>query len=288
MDQGEIDWEMETDVTGPMIDILKAFVDISKSAAAANSPDLSDPNAIQALLDKCLTFEKRQLKWYGSHLWYPGRGPLPSKPDSMFGTPYRFRLLDDARLHQMFWMSLSSLYTLIDQLEVKSLTAAVTPEKSPVFHIPHLEDENPPGSSPQAPNLFDSSLQDPNLYNNPPDVSSSDVSDVHAEMIARTIPYCLQNSMNLWGVCFVCVSIKYISNTFIRSQNVEKFFWCLQLLTVIGEHGFDFCVFLRDFLLKRWFEEVQQSPRTWEEMNEYSSVDVGVTEPLKNREDTFR
>lgn len=100
---------------------------------------------------------------------------------------------------------------------------------------------------------------------------NSDLPSVYADKIARTLPYCLQDSMNLWGVCFAVVSIGHISQTFIRNRSLEKFLYTQNVLSIYGDNCFDFCIHLHGYLQHAWLGGSQQSGDIFPEPNEYSS-----------------
>lgn len=197
---------------------------ISSIAAAVNTIDISHIEACQVLLHKCLTLREDMLAWYSREVGQIGGGPSVCESDDLvttrippskhlFGLPYRFVSLDNARIHILLWAALSMLQTFIGQAHAR------------VY----------------SPDLVDARTN-----------QEYQLSEYYADEISRAIPYCLQDSMRVWGLSGTVFGMCQIAKIYMDFRREEKFFWSQQLFKTSGDIGTDLSYRMNEMFLHGW------------------------------------
>jgi hypothetical protein len=129
-DQGPlISMQMEH-LTHPVDELLVLMGEIAPLVAKINTEEykyFTDDE--QELLVSCLAQREKLLSWYTRRQEEFGGGPTPCssselntrmpRADYLFGKPYWFTSLDNARIHVLFWAALCILETLIGQAQLR-------------------------------------------------------------------------------------------------------------------------------------------------------------------------
>jgi hypothetical protein len=120
-------WESIEQPGQPIDELLHLMAEIAPLSATMNAnydPEHGASQAKEPLLN-CVAHRSKLLSWYDRRKEDIGGGPflrayselvtkLP-RADHLFGTPYFFPSLDNARIHILFWAALSILQSLIAQ-----------------------------------------------------------------------------------------------------------------------------------------------------------------------------
>lgn len=223
---------LRSDEDTPLEELFQLMADISPLFAAIGANDGSDLNASQELLVNCFKVKERMLTWWVSRKERIGDDPSPCGPgesivtglppgDHLFGTPYRFPSLDNARMHLIFWAALSILQVLIGQAQCY---------------------------------LYTSSLVD--LETNHEYL----LSRFYADELSRSIPFCLQASSKSWGAHVSTFALAQIAKVYLDARDWEKFSWSQHAFRLCGDLGSDFSARLGELLECTWNPTEKKDP----------------------------
>lgn len=200
----------------------------------SESIDPDDENACTSLLEKCTTQRESLIAWSisrhtgaeisetasytTSEETLNGRMPLT---DELFGPPYHFPSMNEARLDIMFFNLMRLVHGLISK--VKSLV----PTHSSIGLLPE----------------------------------SYDICQAlsYADNIARSIPFCLQESNRACLAHLSILLVGQISQTYIATRNTDKFLWCQNALGTIADLGYSSANQRKAMMLKDWVESPMQN-----------------------------
>lgn len=151
----------------------------------------------------------------------PGEVLCPSLPptDHLFGVPYRFASLDHARLHVLYWTSLTMVQSLIYQARIIVLAHSCpggTLSPHPAAHQEYL------------------------------------LSEHYAAQICRAAPYCLQPQMKLVGARVIIPAIPHIFKPYMHLRDRERFLWCESVASLLINLGFHMADQIRQTARKYW------------------------------------
>ncbi|KAJ5669055.1 hypothetical protein N7462_010125 [Penicillium macrosclerotiorum] len=231
MSQEDYEYVTQPSEGNPVVELLSLFAGFAPLAVAINKADPADHEGCKSLLQKCLGHKKKLLAWSSENLQ---TGPVSCArgevlcsqlppADHMFGAPYRFLSLDNARLHTMFWTLASIIHPLISQ--IRSLVKAYETSE----YIP---------SSPIAGGMLD----DEDYL----------LSGFYADQIGRAIPYCVQDKMKSWGVHTVIFSLCQLCKIAVDRGSMEQFDWCQRAFKLMADRGFDSAARLSEVFWGMW------------------------------------
>jgi hypothetical protein len=210
--------------------IFDIFTVLASLLAATEQANHSNHDTCQTLVQNCLSHREKILRWYSQNQDSIGGPPLfcdpsaqlcPSLPPAshLFGTPYRFASLDHARLHVLYWTSLTMIQSLIYQARILVL-AHFCPKGTlslhPAAHQKYL------------------------------------LSKHYAAQICRALPYCLQPQMKLAGARVIIPAIPHIFKPYIHLRDRERFLWCESVSLLLVDLGFHMANHLRQTAQKYW------------------------------------
>ncbi|KAJ5088395.1 hypothetical protein N7456_012011 [Penicillium angulare] len=216
LDLSQVEYELVMEPTGgnPLLEILQITVSIGKIQSAVNSLDLTDHMACQELLQQCYGAKESlmDLQNNGSFGEPPFEGTstrfLESQKMSipatepLFGSAYSFSSQDNAMLYMMFWFNLIILQPLIHRARFIAET--------------HINDNSPTDS-----------IDDHDYL----------LSELYTNEIARSIPYCLQESMKSSCIQVVLFVTSAISKIFLELEDRDKFDWCQHVFQHMADNG---------------------------------------------------
>ncbi|KAJ5586674.1 uncharacterized protein N7459_002439 [Penicillium hispanicum] len=195
----------------PLGELICTFSGLSPVFKKLASLSNADVQTCQGLHQNCLFYKEQLIAWYARrNAEFGGMPTLASDElcpelapaNHLFGTAYRFPSLDNARLHVLYWTALGLTEHLIYQLSTHSMSRGPN-----IFHF------DPDGQFRAL--LF------------------------YTDEISRAIPYCLQNSMKIWGAHVLIFSAGHICKTYIDAQCWEKFLWCQKVLQRMADFGME-------------------------------------------------
>lgn len=137
----------------------------------------------------------------------------------LFGAPYRFTSLDHARLHVLYWTSLTMVQSLIYQARILVLAHSCpsgTLSPHPAAHQEYL------------------------------------LSEHYAAQICRAVPFCLQPQMKLAGARVIIPIIPHIFKPYIHLRDRERFLWSESVTSLLLDLGFHMANHLRQTARKYW------------------------------------
>lgn len=198
--------------------------------AATEQANHADQEGCQILLQDCLSHREKILRWYAQNrhpicgpplFCEPGVQLCPGLPpaDHLFGVPYRFNSLDHARLHILYWTSLTMIQSLIYQARILTLAHSC-----------------PDGALSLHPAAYQEYL----------------LSEHYTAQICRAAPYCLQPQMKLAGARVVIPAIPHICKPYIHLRDQERFLWCQSVSSLLVDLGFHMANHLRQTAQKYW------------------------------------
>lgn len=214
--------------TGHPIDgLFEIFVDLGSLITLIEQADHSDRTLCQGLLSQCRALKETAMTWYSSNLAVIGGPPfirdesnqhiLPPV-DDLFGSPYSFVSLDNARIHMFFWTSQAVLHSLIYQAEVLVLAhTRSTFAVDPTTHADFL------------------------------------LAGFYADQFCRSIPFFLQGQVELWGMVAVLVSMPHMLKVYIHLRSRDNFFWCLQFCSFLSMMGIEMATYVSEAWKKTWY-----------------------------------
>ncbi|KAJ5920994.1 hypothetical protein N7466_009320 [Penicillium verhagenii] len=143
--------------------------------------------------------------------------------DYLFGTPYRFTSLDNARAHHGYWAALSILQGLIAQAQ--SHAYCLSPAQ-----VATNEDYL--------------------------------LSEFYADEISRSLPYCLADDKKAWGPHTSIFGLGQSCKVYTEFRRREKFLFTQEAMKHLGIMGSDFSKRMGEMMLYGWslVEGVDQSP----------------------------
>ncbi|KAJ5692833.1 hypothetical protein N7462_002256 [Penicillium macrosclerotiorum] len=219
----EYSYFMQSSNDEPTDELLKLIADFSIIFKNLDEIDESDPNACQSLLSQCLSHEANVMAWYAWRKNTIGGSPRTCSPDEIqssglsmdpiFGTPYSFSSLDNARLHVLFWIAMSMTQRLISK--ARSYTYQFSAE--------------------------DGSGNKEYL-----------LAEFFADEISRAIPYCFKDCTNLWNTHIVSMGVGQICKVYTDHQNYRKFLWGQQAYGIIANLGHELATRLSEVFWQRW------------------------------------
>lgn len=214
----------------PLDELFDIFAVLASLLGAIEDANHSDHDACQALLQNCLSHRERILRWYSQnqgfiggppHLSEPGGVLCPGLPptDHLFGVSYVFTSLDHARLHILYWTSLTMIQPLIYQAQILVLARSHPNTTFPVHPAAHPE------------------------YL---------LSEYYAAQICRAVRFCLQPKMRLAGARMVIPAIPHICKPYMHLRDRQRFLWCQRVSSLLVDLGFHMASHLRRTAWKYW------------------------------------
>ncbi|KAJ5580467.1 hypothetical protein VI817_009854 [Penicillium citrinum] len=242
--------ELISDEDQAVDELFHLMAGIAPVSAALGMTDLSDEDACHLLLQDTLAHRGKLLSWYSREMHRIGGAPsvgqsnefpssaIPSA-EHLFGLPYRFPTLDNARIHIIYWAALSILQELIGQVY------AYTYPFAPV----DINNKN----------------------------KEHQLAEYYADEISRGIPYCLQDRMKAWGASSTIFGMGQIAKVYMELGNSEKFKWSQELFKHEAELGSDLAHHMHHLLLFSWdtSQKARQralSPESWGSMSHPSAA----------------
>ncbi|KAJ5259415.1 hypothetical protein N7478_012396 [Penicillium angulare] len=193
--------------------------------------DKSNRELCQSLFNDCQALEKFFKQFYpeietGGNIptYAPGelKTELPAT-DNIFGTAYRFRSLDEARMYIWLWGSISLFYPFFGRC-IQFLNA-------------------------HHPDILPDSI-DPTEWGS----YGLQMAAFYAYECARAMPYCAKPCMGTEGTYYLPQSLSLISKVCSHTRNWEGLVWCDQSLRVTERLGNDIAGRLREYLWNYWSE----------------------------------
>ncbi|KAJ5552730.1 hypothetical protein N7494_002108 [Penicillium frequentans] len=202
-------------------DLLQLLSEISPFITAINAIVGSDQDACRIVLYDCITHRQKLFEWYESSVDLIGGRPstcetiITKLPPSthLFGTPYTFSSLDNARLHGIFWSALSILQTLIGQAEA------------------YLHCLSPSEAATNEEILL---------------------AEFYTDEISRSLPYWMADDKKSWGGHAAIFPLGQSCKFYLEFRRRDKFFYSQQGLQLIGDLGSDFAKRVSEMLWYGW------------------------------------
>ncbi|KAJ5287903.1 hypothetical protein N7478_003589 [Penicillium angulare] len=248
----EYDHVMEPTNGNPLLELMQIFADVGPIFSTMRSIDHSNPEACQLLLLRCWGAKGRLLNWsnerhLGSSLLLEcasaefGDKDIPPT-DALFGQPYLFASQDDAVLHLTLWAQLVIVHKLIHHAH-SLVTLHTNEDGSPSVDL--LEGED----------LL--------------------LSAQYADMVARGIPYCIQQSMRSSIMHMMAFILSVISTTFSDFRDRDKFDWLQQIFNYSARRGFEYAARLAELARDTWAHQEQSGA---EDSYASSSLEMIITQ----------
>ncbi|KAJ5554685.1 hypothetical protein N7513_004644 [Penicillium frequentans] len=202
-------------------DLLQLLSEISPFITAINTIVGSGQDACRIVLYDCITHRQKLFEWYESSVDLIGGRPstcetiITKLPPSthLFGTPYTFSSLDNARLHGIFWSALSILQTLIGQAEA------------------YLHCLSPSEAATNEEILL---------------------AEFYTDEISRSLPYWMADDKKSWGGHAAIFPLGQSCKFYLEFRRRDKFFYSQQGLQLIGDLGSDFAKRVSEMLWYGW------------------------------------
>lgn len=220
---------MEPTNGNPLLELMQISADIGPIFSAMRLIDHSDYEACQVLLLRCWGARERLHYWsnerhLGSSLLLEcasaefGNTDIPPT-EALFGQAYLFVSQDDAVLRLTLWAQLVIIHKLV--YHAHCLVRLHTNEYgSPSADLPGGEDIL--------------------------------LSAQYASMIARGIPYCIQQSMRSSMMHMMAFILSTISTTFSDFQDRGRFDWLQQVFNYVAGSGFEYAARLAELARDTW------------------------------------
>ncbi|KAJ5574007.1 uncharacterized protein N7459_008434 [Penicillium hispanicum] len=217
-------YSLRFDEDTPLEGLFQLMAEMSTLFAAVGGNDGSDLNVSQALLVDCLRMREKLTAWWELTKERIGGDPSPCAPgesivtrlppgDHLFGAPYRFSSLDNARMHLIFWAALSILQVLIGQAQCYVHTSSLVDLKTNQEYL---------------------------------------LSKFYADELSRSIPFCLQSSAKSWGAHVSTFAMSQIAKVYLEDRDWEKFAWSQHVFRLCADLGSDFSARLGELLQNSW------------------------------------
>ncbi|KAJ5088663.1 hypothetical protein N7456_012279 [Penicillium angulare] len=243
----------------PVSGVLWGFSETARLVHVLDKIDKSNRETCQSLFNDCQALQEFFAQLYpkiettnGNIPKYaPGelKSELPPT-DDIFGPPYRFCSLDEARLHTWLWGSMSLLYPIYSRC-IQILKS---------YH---------PGVLPASINPAEWTIY------------GHQMTEFYAYESARAMPYCARQGMGTEGLYYAPHGLFIISRLCSDARNREGFVWCDESLRVIDRSGNDAAGRLREYLWNYWSEADKQVPSDTSGIHRGHKVDkVDVVEHM--------
>lgn len=180
-----------------------------------------DHDACKIVLYDCIMHRQKLFEWYESSVDLIGGRPstcetiITKLPLSthLFGTPYTFHSLDNARLHGIFWSALSLIQTLIGQAEA------------------YLHCLSPAEAATNEETLL---------------------AEFYVDEISRSLPYWMADDKNAWGGHAAIFPLGQSCKFYLELRRRDKFYYSQQAFQLIGDLGSDFAKRVSEMLWYGW------------------------------------
>lgn len=214
---------------GILEELIVYMAEISRIAAAVDNADPSDQSLCQSLLEETLNVElgSRDLGLRINH-GIPGDPPVYGRDglktrvpptDDYFGPAYRFRSLEDATLHILFWLLLSFTHPLICYCQ--SLTSDKIPTQVKIKERPFEKEANR-------------------------------LAAFYVGKAIRCLPYLGQFGMSPSGLHYGLLVAIQASRAYTHSRDHVRFLWAQELFSTLQHVGFDYVGRFRDIYGAYW------------------------------------
>ncbi|OOQ84489.1 hypothetical protein PEBR_30282 [Penicillium brasilianum] len=217
----------------PLDGLVKLYADSAIIAQAADFISPLDYRACQLLLHHSLAHENNIIAWYEQIKDEIGGAPQEcaedellcsglARDDDLFGTPYRFASLENARIHILVWNLLRDLqpYIYKARMLVKSFIQDSLPKNQ-------LQSEN----------------QQLAIY--------------YADQMARSVLYCVQDDFKSCGVQCLIFCLCQTAKTWIDVKKADKITWCQEIFDFAAGLGFDYANRLKETMMSQWIQAEQ-------------------------------
>ncbi|KAJ6109932.1 hypothetical protein N7486_002167 [Penicillium sp. IBT 16267x] len=202
-------------------DLLYLMSEISTLITAITTLEGSDHDACKIVIYDCIMHRQKLFDWYESSVGLLGGRPsscetiITKLPPSahLFGTPYTFHSLDNARIHTIFWAALSIIQTLIGQAE--SYLNCLSPAEAATNEQALL-------------------------------------AEFYTDEISRSLPYCLADDAKSWGGHTAIYGVAHSCKFYMEFRRRDKFFFSQQAMKLIGDLGSDFAKRVSEMLWYGW------------------------------------
>jgi hypothetical protein len=214
----------------PLDGLVKLYADSAIIAQAADSISPLDYGACQLLLHHSLAHENNIIAWYKQIKDEIGGAPQEcaedellcselARDDDLFGTPYRFTSLENARIHILVWNLLRDLqpYIFKARILVKSFIKDSLPKNQ-------LKSEN------------------------------QQVATYYADQMARSVLYCVQDDFKSCGVQCLIFCLCQTAKTWIDVKKADKITWCQKVFDFVAGLGFDYANRLKETMISQWIQ----------------------------------
>jgi hypothetical protein len=219
----------------PFDGLVKLYADSAIIAQAANSINPLDYRACRLLLHHSIAHEKNIAAWYeqikqeiGGAPWECAQGELLcsglGRSDDLFGIPFRFSSLENARIHILVWNLLRDLQPYI--YTARSLVRSFTDDSLPKVE---LRCEN------------------------------QQLAGYYADQMARSVLYCLQDEFKSCGVQCLIFCVCQAAKTWIGIRSAEKIAWSREVFDFVSGLGFDYASRLKETLMSQWTQGEKSS-----------------------------
>ncbi|KAJ5657893.1 uncharacterized protein N7484_001542 [Penicillium longicatenatum] len=202
-------------------EMLQLMSEISPLITALTMVDGSDHDACKIFLYDCIMHRQKLFDWYESSINLLGGRPsicetiITKLPPSthLFGTPYIFHSLDNARVHTIYWAALSILQTLMGQAE--SYLNCLSPVEAATNEETLL-------------------------------------AEFYADEISRSLPYCLADNMKSWGGHAAIFPLSQSCKFYMEFKRRDKYIFSQQAMQLLGDLGSDFAKRVSEMLWYGW------------------------------------
>lgn len=214
----------------PFDGLVKLYADSAIIAQAANSINPLDYKACQLLLHHSLAHEHNIITWYqqiqeeiGGAPWECAEGELLcsrlARKDDLFGTPFRFTSLENARIHILVWNLLRDLQPYISK--ARSLGGTFTHD---------------------------------DLSRDQINRESQLLAVYYADQMARSVLYCVQNDFKSCGIQCLIFCLCQTAKTWIAVKRADKIAWCQEIFDFVAGLGFDYANRLKETMMSQWVQ----------------------------------
>jgi hypothetical protein len=219
----------------PFDGLVKLYADSAIIAQAANSINPLDCKACQLLLHHTLAHEYNIIVWYqqiqdeiGGAPWECAKGEsLCSKlarKDDLYGTPYRFTSLENARIHILVWNLLRDLQQYISK--ARSLVGTFAHDSLSKDQINR---------------------------------QSQLLAGYYAVQMARSVLYCMQDDFKSCGIQCLIFCVCQAAKTWIDLRRADKIAWCQEIFDYVAGLGFDYATRLKETMMSQWIQGGQSA-----------------------------
>lgn len=235
----------------PFDGLVKLYADSAIIAQAANSTSSLDYRGCQLLLHYSVAHENNILAWHEQITDEIGGAPWEcakdeslcsgiARADDLFGTPYRFTSLENARIHILAWNLLRDLQPYI--FRARTLVNSFTHDSLPKDQLNRKNQQ---------------------------------LASYYADQMARSVLYCVQDDFKSCAIQCLIFCLCQTAKTWIDVKRADKIAWCQEIFDFVAGLGFDYANRLKETMISQW---VQAEKTNSDELSPIKELAVRVGE----------